>query len=360
MKIAIFGAGQLAMMMIRESSKLNHDFIVVDPSQNPPACKDAEHLQTHYTDQKTLDYIVANYDVATIDFENVDISAMEYLERKIRVFPPSQALKVCQDRLLEKNLFRQLNINVTKYKEIKNVLDLKNYCQGDESRYLLKSRRFGYDGKNQLKCDSNIDLSEKLLSECPCIIEEIVDFSTEVSLVCARQDDNNIVFYPLIENFHKNGILRYSKFPYINKELQDTAEKYGKKLLNYFEYVGVLVIEFFVSKDGKLVANEMAPRVHNSGHWSIEGSSISQFELHVRAITGNLDNKPIIFKPSLMLNILSKYPDDNILSGLESHYLHNYDKEERNLRKLGHITITKNSDEQLESILPKYLNLLDN
>ena len=121
-----------------------------------------------------------------------------------------------------------------------------------------------------------------------------------------------------------------------------------------------MVIEFFVSKGGKLVANEIAPRVHNSGHWSIEGSSTSQFELHVRAITGDLDNKPIDFKPSLMFNILSKYPDDNILSGLESHYFHSYDKEERNLRKLGHITITKNNKEQLESILPKYQELFDN
>ena len=360
MKIAIFGAGQLAMMMIEESSKLNHDFIVVDPSQNPPASKHAKHLQTDYVDQNTLDYIVANYDVATIDFENVDISAMRFLENKIKVFPPSQALELCQDRLLEKNLFKELNINVTKYKEIKNMSDLKNYCKGNESRYLLKSRRFGYDGKNQLKCNSKIDLLEKLLSECSCIIEEIVDFSTEVSLVCVRQEDNNIVFYPLIENFHEDGILRYSKFPYINKELQDTAEKYGKELLNYFKYVGVLVVEFFVSKDGKLVANEMAPRVHNSGHWSIEGSSISQFELHVRAITGDLDNKPINFKSSLMFNILSKYPDDNVLNDLESHYFHSYDKEERNLRKLGHITITKNSTEQLESILPECLKVLDN
>tara|TARA_B100001063_G_scaffold242806_1_gene272193 strand:+ start:1068 stop:2150 length:1083 start_codon:yes stop_codon:yes gene_type:complete len=360
MKIAIFGAGQLAMMMIEESSKLNHDFIVVDPSQNPPASKHAKHLQTDYVDQNTLDYIVANYDVATIDFENVDISAMKFLENKIKVFPPSQALEVCQDRLLEKNLFKKLNINVTKYEEIKNLSDLKNYCQGNESRYLLKSRRFGYDGKNQLKCNSKIGLLEKLLSECSCIIEEIVDFSTEVSLVCVRQDDDNIVFYPLIENFHKDGILKYSKFPYTNKKLQDTAEKYGKELLNYFKYVGVLVIEFFVSNDGKLVANEMAPRVHNSGHWSIEGSSMSQFELHVRAITGNLDIKPINFKPSLMFNILSKYPEDNLRSDQESRYFHSYDKEERNLRKLGHITITKNSAEQLESILPEYLKLLNN
>jgi 5-(carboxyamino)imidazole ribonucleotide synthase len=360
MKIAIFGAGQLAMMMIEESSKMNHDFIVVDPSSNPPASKYAKHLQTDYTDKNTLDYIAANYDVATIDFENVDISAMRFLEKNMKVFPPSRALEVCQDRLLEKNLFKELNINVTKYKEINNISDLKKYCNGNESNYLLKSRRFGYDGKNQFKCNSNINLLENLISECSCIIEEIVDFTTEVSLVCVRQDNHNIIFYPLIENFHKEGILRYSKFPYENKELQDTAERYGRELLSYFDYVGVLVIEFFVSKEGKLVANEMAPRVHNSGHWSIEGSSASQFELHIRAITGNLDNNSINFKPSLMFNVLSKYPKDKILKELEFHYFHSYGKEERSLRKLGHITIIKNSADQLESIQPGCLELLGN
>ena len=360
MKIAIFGAGQLAMMMIEESSELNHDFAVVDPSTNPPASKHAKHIQTEYTNEKTLDYISTNYDVATIDFENVDISAMKFLEKKIRVYPPSRALEVCQDRLLEKNLFRELNINVTNYKEIKDISDLKDYCIGNESSYLLKTRRFGYDGKNQLKCNSNIELLENLLSKCSCIVEEIVDFSTEVSLVCVRQDDDNIIFYPLIENFHKEGILRFSRFPYINSELQNTAEKYGRELLNYFEYVGVLVIEFFVSKDGKLVANEMAPRVHNSGHWSIEGCSVSQFELHIKAITGGLDSNPIDFTPSLMINVLSKYPDDSILKELDTHYFHSYDKEERDQRKLGHITITNNNSDQLESILSKSITLLDN
>ena len=359
MKIAIFGAGQLAMMMIQESSKLNHEFVVVDPSPNPPASKYVKHIQTDYTEQKTLDYIADNYDVATIDFENVDISAMKFLENKINVFPPSQALEVCQDRLLEKNLFKKLNIGVTKYKEIDNIAMLKDYCNGNESGYLLKSRRFGYDGKNQFKCDCDTDLLENLLSKCSCIIEEIVDFSTEVSLVCARQDNGHIIFYPLIENFHKGGILKYSRFPYLNKELQDTAERYGKDLLNYFDYVGVLVIEFFVTKHGKLIANEMAPRVHNSGHWSIEGSSRSQFELHVRAITGAIDNSSIKFQPSLMINVLSKYADNSILSKLGPHFIHSYNKEERDLRKLGHITITKNSTEELDLIVSKYLNLFD-
>ncbi len=360
MKIAIFGAGQLAMMMIEESSKLNHEFVVVDPSPNPPASKYAKHLQTDYTDKKTLDYIAANYDIATIDFENVDITAMKFLERNIRVSPPSQALEVCQDRLLEKNLFRKLGISVTNYKEIKDISDLKKYCKGNESNYLLKSRRFGYDGKNQFKCNTNLDLLENLISDCACIVEEVVDFTTEVSLVCVRQDDDNIYFYPLIENFHKDGILRYSRFPYVNRELQNIAERYGKELLNYFDYVGVLVVEFFVTKDGELVANEMAPRVHNSGHWSIEGSSSSQFELHIKAITNDLNNDLINFKPSVMINILSKYPDNNILKELDFHHFHSYEKEERYLRKLGHITITKNKAEQIESILPNYLRVLDN
>ena len=178
----------------------------------------------------------------------------------------------------------------------------------DKSNYLLKSRRFGYDGKNQLKCDEEKELLNNLLSKNDCIIEKIVDFKTEVSLICVRQDEDTIFFYPLIENFHKSGILRYSIFPIQMSSLQDVAEEYATSLLNYFNYVGVLVIEFFVSKDGSLIANEMAPRVHNSGHWSIEGCSMSQFESHIRAITGQLTTFADDFKPSIMMNILSKYP----------------------------------------------------
>ena len=360
MKIAIFGAGQLAMMMIEESADLGHEFIVIDPASRPPASKLSKHYMVEYNDEKILKFVASECDIATIDFENVDISALEYLENHIKVSPPSGALKICQDRLYEKMLFTELGINVTEFHSVNNLKDLEDFISKDKSNYLLKSRRFGYDGKNQFKCDVEKDLLNNLLSKNNCIIEKIVDFTTEVSLICVRQDEGTIFFYPLVENFHKKGILRYSIFPYSNSSLQDLAEEYATSLLNHFNYVGVLVIEFFVSKDGSLVANEMAPRVHNSGHWSIEGCSMSQFESHIRAITGQLTTFADDFKPSLMLNVLSKYPNREKISEIGKHYMHSYHKDERDLRKLGHITKVADHKEELLKDLERYLDILDN
>jgi len=360
MKIAIFGAGQLAMMMIDASVDLGHEFIVIDPSPRPPASKLSKHYMVEYNDEEILKFVASECDIATIDFENVDISTLEYLENHIKVSPPSSALKICQDRLYEKMLFTELGINVTEFHSVDDLKDLDNLISKNKSNYLLKSRRFGYDGKNQFKCDVDKDLLDNLLSKNDCIIEKIVDFTTEVSLICVRQEEGTIFFYPLIENFHEKGILRYSIFPYSNDSLQDLAEEYATSLLNYFNYVGVLVIEFFVSKDGSLVANEMAPRVHNSGHWSIEGCSMSQFESHIRAITGQLTKFADDFKPSLMMNILSKYPDREKIDEMGKHYMHSYDKEERELRKLGHITKVADHKEELLKDLKRYLDILNN
>ena len=360
MKIAIFGAGQLAMMMIEASSDLGHEFIVIDPTSRPPASKLAKHYMVEYNDEEILKFVASECDIATIDFENVDIRTLEFLEDHIKVSPPSNALKICQDRLYEKKLFTKLGINVTEYHSVNNIEDIEDIVYADKSNYLLKSRRFGYDGKNQFRCDEEKGLLNNLLTKNDCIIEKVVDFTTEVSLICVRQDEDTIFFYPLVENFHKSGILRYSTFPYSNASLQNIAEKYAIDLLKHFDYVGVLVIEFFVSKDGLLIANEMAPRVHNSGHWSIEGCSMSQFESHIRAITGQLSRFADGFKPSLMMNILSKYPEPEKISELGEHYMHSYNKEERDSRKLGHITkVAENKKELLED-LERYLDILDN
>ena len=360
MKIAIFGAGQLAMMMIEASSNLSHEFIVIDPASRPPASKLAKHYRVEYNDEEILKFVASECDIATIDFENVDISALKYLENHIKVSPPSNALEICQDRLYEKRLFTELGINVTEYHSVNNINDIEDIVFDDKSNYLLKSRRFGYDGKNQLKCDEEKELLNNLLTKNDCIIERIVDFETEVSLICVRQDEDTLFFYPLVENFHRSGILRHSIFPYSDASLQDIAEEYATSLLNYFNYVGVLVIEFFVSNDGSLIANEMAPRVHNSGHWSIEGCSMSQFESHIRAITGQLETFADDFKPSIMMNILSKYPKPEKISELGEHYMHSYHKEERDLRKLGHITKVANQKKELLEDLQRYLDILNN
>ena len=251
------------------------------------------------------------------------------------------------------------NYSTLKHKSVNNINDIEDIVFDDKSSYLLKSRRFGYDGKNQLKCDEEKELLNNLLSKNDCIIEKIVDFKTEVSLICVRQDEDTLFFYPLVENFHRSGILRHSIFPYSDASLQDIAEEYAASLLNYFNYVGVLVIEFFVSNDGSLIANEMAPRVHNSGHWSIEGCSMSQFESHIRAITGQLSIFADDFKPSIMMNILSKYPKPEKISELGEHYMHSYNKDERDLRKLGHITKVADQKEELVKDLKRYLDILD-
>ena len=360
MKIAIFGAGQLAMMMIDASKDLGHEFIVIDPSSRPPASKLSKHYMVEYNDEDILKFVASECDVATIDFENVDICSLEYLENHIKVSPPSNALKICQDRLYEKRLFAELGINVTDYHPVGDLMDIENLACEDKSNYILKSRRFGYDGKNQLKCDEEKELLNNLLLNNDCIIEKIVDFTTEVSLICVRQDEDTIFFYPLVENFHRDGILRYSTFPYSNTSLQNLAEEYATSLLKHFNYVGVLVIEFFVSKDGSLIANEMAPRVHNSGHWSIEGCSMSQFESHIRSITGQLTTFADDFKPCLMINVLSKYPNREKMSELGKYYMHSYGKEERDLRKLGHITKVADHKQELLKDLERYLDILDN
>lgn len=359
MKIAIFGAGQLAMMMVQADTEKNHEYIVVDPSQSPPASKYAKHIQTEYSDLKTLDEIANNYDVATIDFENVDVSAMREIDKKIPVHPSPSALEICQDRINEKNLFKLLDIKTTLYYEINSLLDLENYVDS-KKRYILKTRRFGYDGKNQYRINSHTSLSTNLISS-PCILEELVDFNAEVSLIAVRSVNGNTFFYPLVENQHKEGILDMSIYPSNYQELQASAEKIGTKLLDEMKYIGVLVIEFFVDKNNELIANEMAPRVHNSGHWTIEGSNVSQFSAHISAITNTMKSKELRLKPSFMYNIISKHvSEDKILqlsNKLDIH-IHDYHKTPRDKRKLGHITCTAKNKDRLEEKIRDFKEII--
>jgi 5-(carboxyamino)imidazole ribonucleotide synthase len=185
------------------------------------------------------------------------------IEKKIPVHPSSKALEICQDRIKEKNLFKLLEINTTNYCEINSLKDLKNNID-DKKSYILKTRRFGYDGKNQYRIYPNTHFSTNLVSS-PCILEEVVEFQAEVSLIAVRSVDGDVFFYPLVENIHKDGILDMSIYPSKYQYLQKSAENIGTKLLDKMDYVGVLVVEFFVDKNDQLVANEMAPRVHNSG-----------------------------------------------------------------------------------------------
>ncbi|MBT3548848.1 MAG: 5-(carboxyamino)imidazole ribonucleotide synthase [Gammaproteobacteria bacterium] len=347
MRIGILGGGQLAMMMVQMSNKHGIDFIVVDPNDNPPASKYAKCIKAEYNDKDSLDYLIDNCDVVTIDFENVPSDALKYLENKVPVYPGSYAVEICQDRLKEKNIFNKNNIPTTEYCVVSSKDDLASAINVLGTNSILKSRKLGYDGKNQITINEYCAKEAWSLSgKAKAILEKKVDFETEVSIIGICTKSSGTIFYPLVENFHKNGILNLSIAPYENTKLQKLAESYHNKITEELNYIGVLVIEFFIDKSGNLIANEMAPRVHNSGHWTNEGASISQFEAHIMAISGIKIKNISINGNSAMLNILSKMPMD-INNKNPCYKLYDYGKSERLNRKLGHITVTDNNKKEL-------------
>ena len=349
MRIGILGGGQLAMMMAESASKkYDIECIVVDPTNNPPASKYARCIKAKYTDSKALQLLAEECDIVTIDFENVSSSALKHLEKYIPVYPNSKSVEICQDRLSEKTLFVENNIPTTKFCPINSENDLKRAIKEFGSDSILKSRRLGYDGKNQIIVNNKI--SKNIWNDIGCvpsILEEKVDFLTEVSLIGVKLQSGEIYFYPLVENFHRDGILSYSIAPYENLELQKQAETIHKRITKLINYVGVLVIEFFVNKDNQLLANEMAPRVHNSGHWTIQGTNISQFEAHIRAISGMSIENIQTNGHAAMINLISKMPKKDELNLDTNTYFYDYGKNEREKRKLGHITIIDSNAQKL-------------
>ena len=346
MRIGILGGGQLAMMMIQMSAKHNIDFIVVDPSDNPPASKYAQCIKSDYNNKDSLDRLINECDIVTIDFENVPSEALKYLENKISVYPSSYAVEICQDRLKEKKIFNKHNIPTTEFHTVNSISDLSLAISILGTDSILKSRRLGYDGKNQIIINKHSAEEAWLLSgEAEAILEKKVDFKTELSIIGVCPKSSETIFYPLVENFHRDGILNLSIAPYNNTKLQKLAESYHNKITKELNYTGVLVIEFFLDKSGSLIANEMAPRVHNSGHWTNEGANISQFEAHVMAIADiNIKNISINGN-SAMLNIISKMPENILINN--NYKLYDYGKSERLNRKLGHITVNNNDKKDL-------------
>ena len=337
--IGILGGGQLAMMMVEMSAKLKHiEFIVVDPSDSPPASKVANCIKSEFDNKEVLDKLINECSMVTIDFENVPAETLKYLEKKIPVYPGSYAVSICQDRLKEKNLFNKSNVPTTPYEKVDSLEQLENAVNIIGRDSILKSRTLGYDGKNQQFIGKNkLDEIWNISGRKSSILEKKVNFKTEVSLIGINTHDGEKIFYPLVENFHNNGILNYSIAPYKNETLQKKAESFYINISNSLNYVGVLVIEFFIDSNDNLIANEMAPRVHNSGHWTNEGANINQFEAHISAISGKKVNEIKLSENSAMINILSKMPK-NILSYDKSVKVYDYGKKERINRKMGHLS----------------------
>ncbi len=347
-KIGILGAGQLGRMLALAGYPLGHRFRFFDSASDSPSSLLAEQITADYADTSALEKFADGLDVVTYEFENVPVETVRHLEKIAPVYPPSIALEKAQDRFVEKSFFCELGIPTPKF-----TTDLS---KGNEVRFpaVLKTRRMGYDGKGQAIINTQADLGnglEKRISGYETdelILEEFVSFERELSIIAVRNKSGEMKFYPLIENHHREGILRLSLVTgNISSELQKQAEEYAKLVMDKLNYVGVLTIEFF-EKDGQLLANEIAPRVHNSGHWTIEGSVTSQFENHIRAVTDAPLGSANPLGVCGMVNLVGTIPDVEFILKIEGAHLHLYDKEPRAKRKLGHITFVEKDMESLQ------------
>lgn len=342
MKIGILGGGQLGRMLALAGYPFGFSFRFLEKENETPAGQVGEIQAGDYIDQQALDRFLVGLDVVTYEFENVPVQAARYLQERVPVFPPPQALEVAQDRFVEKTRFRDLGIPTPRFVGVDSLADLASAAASIGLPAVLKTRRLGYDGKGQavLRTESDLEPAWRAIGGVPLILEEFVPFDREISILVTRGKDGKTAFYPLVENQHREGILRQSlaPAPAITSSLQRHAEKYGHDLAASLDYVGVLALELFEVR-GHLLANEYAPRVHNSGHWTIEGSVTSQFENHLRAVAGLPLGSTDAVGYSAMWNILGAVPPLTPLLEIPGAHLHLYGKEPRPGRKLGHVTI---------------------
>jgi 5-(carboxyamino)imidazole ribonucleotide synthase len=348
MTVGIVGAGQLGRMMALAGYPLGLDFLFLDKDARTPGGQVAPILEGGLTDRGLLGELSRRCDVLTFDWENIPVEALEGLPGKARIAPPLRALSAAQDRLSEKRTFELLGIPTTQYASINSRGDLAAAIERIGLPGVLKTRRLGYDGKGQavLRKKADVDrawdeLGSKDSSKVdkgPLLYENLVPFDYEVSIICARNPAGELAFYPLCLNVHRGGILRLTRAPFGNAAVTRRAQNAARKLVEHFDYVGVLTIEFFVRR-GELIANEMAPRVHNSGHWTIEGAETSQFENHVRAIAGLPLGSTRSRGHSAMINLIGELPRREALLAEVGIHWHDYGKEPRPGRKLGHLTL---------------------
>jgi len=357
MKIGILGGGQLARMIALSGYPLGLKFIVLDPDANAGAAGLSEHLHGAYDDPALLAKLAEKADVVTYEFENVPAHVAEFLSSHTKVYPPAKALAVAQDRLLEKNFFKDLGIGTAPFAAVDSLRDLQQAMANIGYPAILKSRRLGYDGKGQVVLNSADELDDawQAMQGAASIVEGFVPFQREVSIIAARRPSGDIAFYPLSENSHRGGILRVAECRSGDAE-QAMAEDYVRRLLEKLDYVGVIALELF-DVDGRLLANEFAPRVHNSGHWTIEGSETSQFENHLRAILdlplGSTKTRGF----AGMVNFIGGLANDEQILSIANSHLHLYDKAPRKGRKVAHATARADSEADFRNTLQQLADL---
>lgn len=340
MTVGIVGAGQLGRMLALAGYPLGLDFLFLDPVREAPAGQVAPQICGEFTDATLLAKLARETEVLTFDWENISVEALRQLPAGTRICPPTKALAAAQDRVSEKQLFERLSIPTTRWRGVESHAQLVRATQEIGFPGVLKTRRLGYDGKGQhvLRGAQDIDAAWNALGSAPLLYEELVPFDYEVSIIGARSKRGEVVVYPLNGNVHVEGILRLTRAPYGPVALQRLAARYLRRALTHFRYTGILTIEFFVRR-GRLIANEMAPRVHNSGHWTIEGAATSQFENHLRAILNLPLGSTRPLGHSAMINLIGRMPPKAQILATVGLHLHDYAKAPRPGRKLGHLTL---------------------
>jgi 5-(carboxyamino)imidazole ribonucleotide synthase len=349
--VGILGAGQLGQMLALAGIPLGMRFTFFSPTESASAAAVGRVVIGEYDDADALRSFAETVDVVTYEFENVSADAVAEIERIAPVWPPRAALVTSQDRATEKQQFEKLGIPVAPYRLVDSLADLQSALRDVGLPGILKTRRFGYDGKGQsrIRTLSDAEPAWNAIGPAPLIYEGFVQFERELSVIAVRSQDGTALCYPVVENHHRDGILRTSYAPAerLTDAKRHQAETYARAVLGALDYVGVFAIEMFDTVTG-LIANEMAPRVHNSGHWTIEGAETSQFENHVRAVCGLPlgDCGPVGY--SAMFNLIGQHPDiARVLSVPEAH-VHLYGKSERAARKLGHVTVRSRTREDLQ------------
>ena len=365
MTIGILGGGQLGYMLALAGYPLGLHFRFLDPSPEAPVGRIAQRVTAEYTDEAALEKFANGLELVTYEFENVPVEAAKFLAERVPVYPPPAALEAAQDRLNEKGLFGKLGIATTEFAAVSNTRELDAAVKTIGLPAVVKTSRMGYDGKGQwmLRTAEDVSKAKSELPDVQLILERFVPFTRELSVLAVRSRSGEIAYYPLVENHHRGGILRLSlaPAPRLEPQIQRVAEDAARRVLESLKYVGVLAIEFF-EFEGRLLANEMAPRVHNSGHWTIEGAITSQFENHLRAVLGLPLGSTGAAGYCAMLNLIGDLPESPEVLAVPDAHLHLYGKSPRPGRKLGHVTLRAASPERLAlrlSELPAFFHRPD-
>lgn len=361
MTIGILGAGQLGRMLALSGYPFGLRFRSFDPSPEAVGGHLTPLSSAPIEDETALEEWARDVDVVTYEWENVPVASARFLAERVPVFPSPHALEVAQDRLVEKSFLHGLGVRTPHYWDIEFFEELELAVKYSGLPAVLKTRRGGYDGKGQIVLRSANDVAPawQELGGVPLIWEALVPFERELSIIATRAQNGDIRFYPLVENHHRGGILRLSIAPAPKTDkLQRTAEEYARKILEKLDYVGTLALELFQVGD-ELKANEIAPRVHNSGHWTIEGSQTSQFENHIRAVAGLPLGSTAMKSPcAAMVNLIGELPELSDVLKIEGAHPHFYGKDVKPNRKVGHVTIVANTHSQLKKRVEQVTALL--